>query len=33
MIKFWVNRIKMGKATIEDVPAKYRAEVEAELAE
>lgn len=31
MIKFWVNRIKMGKATLEDVPEKYREDVEALL--
>ena len=31
MIKFWVNRIKMGKATLEDVPERYRADVEREL--
>lgn len=28
MIKFWVNRIRAGRATIEDVPAKWREEVE-----
>lgn len=31
MIKFWVNRVKSGKCTLEEVPEKYRAEVEAEL--
>ena len=24
MIKFWVNRVKSGKATLEDVPMIYR---------
>ena len=27
MVKFWANRIKQGKATIEDVPEKWREEV------
>lgn len=31
MVKFWVNRIKMGRATLDDVPERYREEVEAEL--
>lgn len=24
MVRFWVNRIKFGKATINDVPEKWR---------
>ena len=31
MVKFWVNRIKFGKATINDVPEKWREEVKAVL--
>lgn len=31
MIKFYVNRIKSGKMTLEDVPKKWKAAVEAEL--
>lgn len=27
MAKFWYNRIKMGKATIDDVPDKWKEEV------
>lgn len=27
MARFWYNRIKMGKATIDDVPAKWKEEV------
>ena len=33
MIKFLVLQIKMGKITLEQVPEKYRAEVEALLNE
>lgn len=33
MVKFYVNRIKNGKMTLEDVPAKWRADVEQALAE
>jgi len=32
MIKFYVNQIRLGKITVEDVPEKYRADVEKELA-
>lgn len=31
MIKFYVNRIKTKKMTLEEVPAKWRAEVQAYL--
>ena len=31
MAKFWANRIKQGKATIDDVPKKWREEVMALL--
>lgn len=31
MAKFWVNRIRQGKATIEDVPERWREEVRALL--
>lgn len=31
MIKFWALRIKMGKATLDDVPEKLRAQVAAEI--
>ena len=31
MVKLYVKRIRDGKMTIEDVPAKWRAEVEALL--
>ena len=31
MAKFWANRIKRGKATIDDVPEKWREEVRALL--
>ena len=31
MVEFWVNRIKHGKATIDDVPAKWREEVKSLL--
>ena len=31
MVKFYVNRIKAGKMTIEQVPMYWRAKVEAEL--
>ena len=31
MIRFLVMHIKLGKITLEDVPAKYRAAVEAAL--
>ena len=31
MVKFYINRIKAGKMTIEQVPAYWRAKVEAEL--
>lgn len=33
MVKFYVNRIKKGKMTIEEVPQKWRAEVEKALNE
>lgn len=33
MVKFYVYRIKKGKMTLEDVPEKWRADVEKELAE
>lgn len=32
MVKFYVNRINNGKMTLDEVPQKWRAEVEAELA-
>lgn len=31
MVKFYVNRIKSGKMTLEDVPKKWKEKVEAEL--
>lgn len=31
MAKFWLTRIKQGKATIDDVPEKWREEVRALL--
>ncbi len=31
MVKFWLNRIKSGKATIDDVPERWREEVRALL--
>lgn len=31
MDKFWANRIRQGKATIEDVPERWREEVRALL--
>lgn len=31
MVKFYVNQIKLGNITIRDVPARWRAEVEAAL--
>ena len=31
MVKYWVLRIKQGKATIDDVPARYREAVAKEL--
>ena len=31
MVEFWVNRIKHRKATIDDVPAKWRDDVRARL--
>lgn len=31
MVKYYVLRIKMGKCTIEDVPERYREEVEKAL--
>lgn len=33
MVKFYVYQIKLGKITIEDVPAKWREAVEQALAE
>ena len=33
MVKFYVNRIKNGKMTLEEVPTKWRADVENALAE
>lgn len=33
MVEFWVNRIRQGKATIDDVPAKWRDDVRARLDE
>ena len=27
MVKFWMNRIRIGKATIENVPDQWREEV------
>lgn len=32
MVKFLVMQIKLGKLTIDEVPEKYRSEVEKELA-
>lgn len=32
MVKFYVNRIKNGGMTLEQVPALWRAKVEAEMA-
>lgn len=32
MIKFYVTQIKLGKMTLEDVPAKYREKVAEALA-
>lgn len=32
MVKFYVNRIKNGKMTLDQVPARWRAEVEQEMA-
>ncbi len=31
MVKFYVLQIKMGRMTLEDVPEKFRAAVEAEM--
>lgn len=31
MVKFYVLQVKMGKITLEDVPERYRADVEKEL--
>ena len=31
MVEFWVNRIKQGKASIDDVPTKWRDDVRARL--
>lgn len=31
MVKFYVLQIKLGRMTIEDVPAKFKAEVERAL--
>ena len=31
MVKFYALQIKQGKITLDDVPEKYRARVEAEL--
>ena len=33
MIKFYVTQIKLGKMTLQDVPAKYREKVAEALAE
>ncbi len=33
MVKLWVARIQRGMSTIDDVPERYKDEVEAELAE
>lgn len=33
MVKFYVLRIRMGKMTIEEVPAKWREKVQAALEE
>lgn len=32
MVKFYVNRINNGKMTLDQVPQRWRAEVETELA-
>lgn len=32
MVKFYVLQIKLGNVTIEDVPERYKAQVEKELA-
>lgn len=32
MVKLWVLRIQLGWSTLEDVPERYRDQVEAELA-
>ena len=31
MVKFWVNRIHAGKATIDDVPERWREAVRLEI--
>ena len=31
MVKFYALQIKQGKITLDDVPAKYRAQVEKEI--
>lgn len=31
MVKFYINRIQKGKLTLEEVPERWRADVEAEL--
>ena len=31
MVEFWVNRTKQGRASIEDVPVKWRDDVRARL--
>lgn len=31
MVEFWVNRINQGRASIDDVPAKWRDDVRAVL--
>ena len=31
MVEFWVNRIRQGRASIDDVPAKWRDGVRARL--
>lgn len=28
MVEFWVNRIKQGRASIDDVPARWKAAVQ-----
>lgn len=33
MARFWYNRIKMGKATIDDVPDKWKEEVKRLISE
>ena len=33
MVNFWVLRIRMGKATLDDVPEKLRADVAAVIGE